>query len=265
MQSSILSDFLSSLFTHFQFQFQSRTMGNPTTTEDHSPKHEALPVLPDQPQSQNQPSSTAAVAPPIEALNLESNSDTEPNYPKGTEFWFTILALCTILVLGGLDANIVATAVPSITDHFHTVADVGWYSSAFRLCTCAFQFGFAKLYQLFSIKAIFLISVVIFLLGSLICATAASSMMFVIGRAVTGLAFAGNLAGCFAVAVQILPLDKRPVYVGLMTCIESLAIIAAPIVGGALTQSLGWRWCFWYVCLSCRRLHHQGGFTLTAD
>jgi MFS family permease len=181
----------------------------------------------------------------VESLHLESNPDTEPNYPTGSEFWFTILATCVILILGGLDANIVATAVPSITDHFHTVADVGWYSSAFRLCTCAFQFGFAKLYQLFSIKAVFLMSVGIFLVGSLLCATAASSMMFVLGRAVTGLGFAGNLAGCFAVAVRILPLQKRPAYVGLMTCVESLAIIAAPIVGGALTQSLGWRWCFW--------------------
>jgi MFS family permease len=224
-------------------------MVNTAVTEGRSPKHEGPPVLPDQSQSQNQLQPTRAATPPIEALNLESNSETEPNYPKGTEFWFTVLALCVILVLGGLDVNIVATAVPSITDHFHTVADVGWYSSAFRLCTCAFQFGFAKLYQLFSIKAVFLMSVVIFLVGSLLCATAASSMMFVIGRAVTGLGFAGNLAGCFAVAVQILPLHKRPVYVGLMTCVESLAIIAAPIVGGSLTQSLGWRWCFWYVSI----------------
>jgi MFS family permease len=35
------------------------------------------------------------------------------------------------------------------------------------------------------------------------------------------------------------------VFAGLMACVESLAIISAPIVGGALTQSLGWRWCFW--------------------
>jgi MFS family permease len=221
-------------------------MANPATTGDNISKHEAPAVLPDQQPSTGQQTPTAVVVPPIESLDFESNPDTEPNYPKGTEFWFTILALCVILILGGLDANIVATAVPSITDHFHTVADVGWYSSAFRLCTCAFQFGFAKLYQIFSIKAVFLTSVVIFLVGSLLCATAASSMMFVIGRAVTGLGFAGNLAGCFAVAVQILPLDKRPVYVGLMSCVESLAIISAPIVGGALTQSLGWRWCFWY-------------------
>ncbi|KAL4755900.1 major facilitator superfamily domain-containing protein [Aspergillus foveolatus] len=186
-------------------------MANPVTTEDRISKHEAPVVLPDQQPSPGQQTSTAAAVPPIESLDFEPSPDTEPNYPKGTEFWFTILALCVTLILGGLDANIVATAVPSITDHFHTVADVGWYSSAFRLCTCAFQFGFAKLYQIFSIKAVFLTSVVIFLVGSLLCATAASSMMFVIGRTVTGLGFAGNLAGCFAVAVQILPLDKRPV------------------------------------------------------
>ncbi|KAE8385883.1 major facilitator superfamily domain-containing protein [Aspergillus alliaceus] len=196
-------------------------------------------------QQQNPPPGTATSGRISESLNVESNEEGELNYPTGTKFWFTIIALCMILILGGLDANIVATAVPSITNHFHTVADVGWYSSAFRLCTCAFQFGFAKLYTLFSIKAIFLVSNVIFLVGSLLCATAVSSAMFIAGRAVTGLGFAGEMAGCFAVAVQILPLSRRPVFAGLMACVESLAIIAAPIVGGALTQSLGWRWCFW--------------------
>ncbi|GAB1193970.1 hypothetical protein APSETT444_003207 [Aspergillus pseudonomiae] len=102
---------------------------------------------------QNEQPGSATSAPTVETLTVESiPADTEPNYPTGTKFWFTIISLCVILILGGLDANIVATAVPSITNHFHTLAHVGWYSSAFRLCTCAFQFGFAKLYKLFSIK-----------------------------------------------------------------------------------------------------------------
>ncbi|KIW65177.1 hypothetical protein PV04_07458 [Phialophora macrospora] len=226
-------------------------MTTTTTSEIHSLEHEVITVLPGllqdqhQPQQQNQPPPPTDSARTIEPLNIESTPGTEPNYPTGTKFWFTIIALCVILILGGLDANIVATAVPSITDHFHTVADVGWYASAFRLCTCAFQFGFAKLYTIFSIKAVFMLSNVIFLVGSLLCATAASSTMFITGRAVTGMGFAGELAGCFAVVVQILPLNRRPVFAGSMACVESLAIIAAPIVGGALTQSLGWRWCFW--------------------
>lgn len=197
-------------------------------------------VVPVKPTPQLPTSSTSE--PSIEPLEVE---DTEPKYPTGSKFWFTVIALCVILILGGLDANIVATAVPSITNHFQTIADVGWYSSAFRLCSCAFQFGFAKLYKLFSIKTIFIISNAIFLIGSLICATAVSSPMFVLGRAVTGVGFSGELAGCFAVLIYIVPLNRRPVFAGLLACVEMLAVIAAPAVGGALTQSLGWRWCFW--------------------
>ena len=227
-------------------------MASSTTTEVLSPELEALTVLPDsqlQQQQPNQPLPVEASARTIEPLNVDSSSGIELNYPTGTKFWFTIIALCVVLILGGLDANIVATAVPSITNDFHTVADIGWYASSFRLCSCAFQFGFAKLYKLFSIKTIFLISNVIFLVGSLLCATAASSNMFIVGRAVTGMGFAGQLSGCFAVCTAILPLNRRPLFAGLLACVESLAIIAAPIVGGALTQSLGWRWCFWYTLL----------------
>ena len=86
---------------------------------------------------------------------------------------------------------------------------------------------------------------VIFLVGSLLCATATSSMMFVVARGVAGLGFAGDTAGCFAVAVETVPLNRRPVFAGLLGCVESFAIIVAPILGGSLTQALGWRWCFW--------------------
>ncbi|SMQ49437.1 unnamed protein product [Zymoseptoria tritici ST99CH_3D7] len=101
------------------------------------------------------------------------------------------------------------------------------------------------MYTLFPGKRVFLGSNVIALIGSLLCATAASSRMFVAGRAVTGVGFAGLLSGVFAVLNEVLPRQKRPVFAASLACVESVAIIAAPIVGGALTQSLGWRWCFW--------------------
>lgn len=221
-----------------------------TMTDDTPTRECDATILPNlqQPHLQNQSRPQAASAARMEHLNIEAAPDSEPNYPTGTKFWLTMMSLWLILILGGLDANIVATAVPSITNHFHTSADVGWYASAFRLCTCAFQFAFAKLYTHFSTKVIFLMSNVIFFIGSLLCATAASSPMFVAGRAVSGLGFAGEMAGCFAVMVNILPLNKRPLFTGLLSAVEMMAIIAAPVVGGALTQSLGWRWCFWYGC-----------------
>ncbi|KAJ5374950.1 Major facilitator superfamily domain general substrate transporter [Penicillium concentricum] len=72
---------------------------------------------------QNQPPTASESI--IEPLNIESSPNTEPNYPTGPKFWFTIISLCVVLIFGGLDANIVATPVPSTTNPFHTVAHVG--------------------------------------------------------------------------------------------------------------------------------------------
>ncbi|ETS78422.1 hypothetical protein PFICI_10484 [Pestalotiopsis fici W106-1] len=169
----------------------------------------------------------------------------DEDYPTGLKFWLIILDLGALLVLGGLDNNIVATTVPSITDHFHTVADIGWYNSAFRLCSCAFQFVFGRLYKVFSVKLTFMLANTILLVGSILCSTAVTSTMFIIGRAVSGIGFAGIIGGVLNIISHIMPLRKRPLYCGMLSGVESAAVIAAPIVGGALTQSLGWRWCFW--------------------
>lgn len=196
-------------------------------------------------------SPTSSSVRPAQAIIVDEISDPASSseeaviYPIGTKFWLIMLTVGAVLVLSSIDMNIVATAVPSITDHFHTVADVGWYSSAFRLCACAFQFLFGKAYKLFSIKRVFLLANGISIAGSLLCGTATTSTMLVVGRAIAGLGSAGLLSGCFVILVQSTPLRRRPMFVGVMGAIEGLATLSAPLLGGALTQSLGWRWCFY--------------------
>lgn len=163
----------------------------------------------------------------------------------GTRFWLLMLTLAGVLVLTSVDMNIIATAVPIITDHFQTVADVGWYSSAFRLCQCAFQFGFGKAYKLFPIKHIFMLANIISIGGSLLCGAATSSKMLIVGRAVAGVGSAGLFSGCFVILVRTTPLSRRPMFTGMMGAVEGISTLAAPLVGGALVQSLGWRWCFY--------------------
>ncbi|KAF4457249.1 hypothetical protein F53441_813 [Fusarium austroafricanum] len=180
------------------------------------------------------------------ATVVETNNpahEPEAEYPTGVKFWLIILSVAAVLVLASIDMNIVATAVPAITDHFHTVVHVGWYSSAFRLCVCAFQFIFGKAYKLFSVKRVFLFSNAISIAGSVISGAAVTSTMLVIGRAVAGLGSAGLFAGSFIIIVQCTPLRRRPVFLGVMGAAEGLATIAAPLLGGAL-QTLSWRWCF---------------------
>lgn len=73
--------------------------------------------------------------------------------------------------------TIVATAIPRITDQFHSLDQVGWYGSAFFLTLAAFQAAWGKAYRYFSLKYTFLVSVFLFEIGSLICGEAYQSSM----------------------------------------------------------------------------------------
>lgn len=190
------------------------------------------------------PEPRAVVLEPFDSIDRVSQhaAEAETQYPTGAKFYSILISMALMLALAGLDASIVATAVPAITDHFHTVADVGWYSVAYRLPICAFQFVFGKLYKLFSIKHIMLTTQCIFLVGSLVCATAVSSKIFILGRALSGFAAASMIAGAFTLLTQTVPLRLRPVYMGIIGAVECTATVAAPVIGGVLTQRMSWRW-----------------------
>lgn len=215
-----------------------------------------LPAVSETPTHKDDASPFSRPGRPIEPMRIEDNpsdgpssgivaAEDETTYPTGIRFWLIMLCNALVLTFIGLDMSIVATAVPSITDEFHTVADVGWYSSAFRLCACSFAFIFGRIYTLFPLRPTFMASIGIFMLGSLMGATAPSSLVFVVSRAVCGLGTAGTIQGCFYMLVHVVPLRKRPLVVGLLSGIESLANISSPSVGGLIVGSVSWRWCFW--------------------
>jgi MFS family permease len=79
------------------------------------------------------------------------------------------------------DIYIAATAIPRITDTFHSLDDVGWYGSAYFLTQSCFQLHFGKLYKHFSGKWVLLSSITIFEIGSLVCATSPDSPTLIVG------------------------------------------------------------------------------------
>lgn len=93
------------------------------------------------------------------------------------------------------DRLIISTAIPQITNQFDSAGDIGWYGTAYLLSNCAFQLMFGKLYAFFSIKATFLISILLFEAGSALCGAAPNSIAFILGRAIAGLGAGGILSG----------------------------------------------------------------------
>jgi MFS family permease len=98
----------------------------------------------------------------------------------------------------------VSTAIPQITNEFNSADDIGWYGTAYLLTNCAFQLVFGKLYQVFSVKATFLASIVLFEAGSALCGAAPNSIAFILGRAIAGLGSGGIVTG----VVSVTPLSS---------------------------------------------------------
>ncbi|KAI1270277.1 major facilitator superfamily domain-containing protein [Xylariaceae sp. FL1019] len=155
----------------------------------------------------------------------------------------TSMCLCTFLV--GLDFNVIATAVPVITVEFDSAQDIGWYGAAFMLALCASQPLAGKTYTIFPKKTVYLMYMFLFEVGSLVCALAPTSNALIVGRAVAGLGASGVFAGALTLLTTIIPLHKRAIWTGTCASTFALASIVGPILGGALTQRVSWRWCFW--------------------
>ncbi|TGO16372.1 hypothetical protein BTUL_0029g00630 [Botrytis tulipae] len=166
--------------------------------------------------------------------------NNEPQYPEGPKLVTIILALCLAVFLVALDQTIISTAIPKITDHFKSTGDIGWYGSSYLLTKAALQPSLGRIYSIFSIKYTFLTAIAIFELGSLICATATSSNMLIVGRAIAGAGVGGLFTGSIIIVVYSLPLRKRPLAMGIISSMWGIASVAGPLLGG-----LSWRWCFY--------------------
>ncbi|KAL8407367.1 hypothetical protein RB594_006268 [Gaeumannomyces avenae] len=159
-----------------------------------------------------------------------------------------LLALVLAIFVVGMNINIIATAVPRISRDFGTFNHSSWYGAAFLVAWCAFQAMFGRLYSVFPVKWVFSSALLVFELGSLLAGVSPNSHALIAGRAIQGIGAGGVLAGAFIISALLVPLSKRPLMGGLMGALEGAAMITAPIIGGAFTDQLNWRWSF-YVSL----------------
>ncbi|KAL2164961.1 hypothetical protein VTH06DRAFT_257 [Thermothelomyces fergusii] len=163
----------------------------------------------------------------------------------GLRQWILIGGMYLGVYLVGLDLTMIATIVPSLTDYFHTINDVSWYETAYAVSVCVCIPLMGKIYTIFPNKHAYLLFLLVFELGSIVCALARQSHAFIIGRAVNGIGSAGLLSGALLIIFAACTPKTRPLVTSLAMSLISLGAITGPLIAGALTHKVTWRWCFW--------------------
>ncbi|KAL2219390.1 putative transporter [Thermoascus aurantiacus ATCC 26904] len=157
-----------------------------------------------------------------------------------------MLALCLSLFLAALDMTIVSTALPTMAAHFHaSQSGYSWMASSYLLANAACVPLWGKISDIWGRKPILLMANFIFLVGSLICALAVNLPMIIAGRAIQGVGGGGLIVLGNICVSDLFSVRERPMYYGLFGATWAVAGALGPIIGGAFTTNVTWRWCFY--------------------
>ena len=161
--------------------------------------------------------------------------------------WWTLLAVSVATFMLLLDITVVNTALPSIEEDLGaSFTDLQWVIDAYALSLAAFVLTAGSLSDRLGRRRTFAIGLGIFSLASLLCALAPDSTFLNLARALQGVGGAAMFAVSLALIAQEFPGGReRGTAMGVYGATIGIAVAIGPLVGGALTDSLGWESIFY--------------------
>jgi len=159
--------------------------------------------------------------------------------------WWTLVAVCLGTFMLLLDITIVTVALPDIQRALHSsFADLQWVVDAYALTLAAFLLTGGSLADMYGRRVLYLIGLAVFTGASALCGFATSTLMLQLSRGLQGVGAAIIFAVSLALLANAFHGKDRGVAFGVWGAVTGLAVALGPLIGGALTSGLSWRWIF---------------------
>jgi EmrB/QacA subfamily drug resistance transporter len=158
---------------------------------------------------------------------------------------WTLVAVCLTTFMLLLDITVVVVALPNMQQRFDaSLTDLQWVVDAYALTLAALILTGGALADRYGRRLVFMSGVVLFTMASLLCGLAWSITALNISRALQGV----GGAALFATALALIGHEYRGAdrfgALAVWGATIGAAVACGPLVGGLLTDGLGWRWIF---------------------
>ena len=160
--------------------------------------------------------------------------------------WMALYVLCAGMLMVVLDATIVNVALPTIQDDLgFSQSDLSWVVNAYLIAFGGLLLLAGRIGDLIGQRRIFLFGLVVFVIASLLCATAQSSGMLIGARFVQGVGGALTSAVILGMIVTMFPKPREQAKaIGVFGFVASAGGSIGLLAGGALTEAISWHWIF---------------------
>src|SRR5215210_5407709 len=160
--------------------------------------------------------------------------------------WWTLGAVSFGLFMIMPDNTVVNVALPSIQRELGVgLSELEWIVTGYALSFAALMLTGGKLADLFGRRLIFVAGIVVFTVSSFMCGMAGSGSTLITWRIVQGVGAALMNPATLAIISATFPPKQRGMAIGIWAGVSAMALAIGPLVGGLLTEHVGWSWIFW--------------------
>jgi EmrB/QacA subfamily drug resistance transporter len=161
------------------------------------------------------------------------------------ETMFIVLGVLLPVFMGSLDGTILASALPSIGREFGDVHNLPWLITAYLIANTTVTTLYGKISDIHGRRTTLIISISMYMLGSLVCALAPNMFILILGRVLHGLGGGGLTSTGMVVLGDIAAPKDRGKYYGYFSATYTTAGACGPVFGGFLAEYFHWSVIFW--------------------